>query len=157
MKSLKFIVLSLSAALFMTACGGGSTPEKVVEGFYSALKAYDYDKAKSFCTEASAPAIDAMKKQMEQIPEEYKKIAEEAAKTTTYEYGVPSISEDKQSATVNVKINMNGQTFDAPVTLKMENGSWKVDYGVAAPAQEEPVQPEPAQDSTVQDSTQVQQ
>lgn len=73
------IVLIAIFAVALVGCkkgGGGATPEDAVKGMMEAAKAKNWEKVVSYMDVESM--VDMAKKQMEKMPEEFKKDAEKA-------------------------------------------------------------------------------
>lgn len=58
---MKKVFLGILSVAFLAACGNGGAAEKAATDYLNALKAKDYDKAKTLATEETAANLDFMK------------------------------------------------------------------------------------------------
>ncbi|MDR3286411.1 MAG: DUF4878 domain-containing protein [Prevotellaceae bacterium] len=118
-KTLLFAVL---ASMVFIGCGGGGnlSPKEVAEKALSASKNFDYKTLKKYVEKSQIPKIEEAEKRNES-PED-KELREKA----TFEVISETISDDGNSATVNVKITVDGDSFENDLNLVKEDGQWKV-------------------------------
>jgi hypothetical protein len=122
MKKIATLILALSV-MTLISCGGsgskGNSPSKVVKNYYEAIQAEKYDKAISYFEQAEE--MQALVGKMEQTFRE-----KEGVKT--FQLGEEIISEDGNSATVEV-ITTHGDGEVEEMTFKLNkiDGEWKID------------------------------
>jgi hypothetical protein len=115
------------AGLALMACGGGgggaSSPEDAVQGMFDALKAGDLDAMAQYL-----PADE--RAEIENMSDEDKEMAE-AMFTMFGDIDLEIIGSeiDGETAVVQVKVTMMGETQEDEVELMMEDGSWVITSG----------------------------
>ena len=109
-------ILVAAAAAVLVACGGGAdnTPEGVTKAFVKAMSSKDFDGAKSYCTKASAPAIDGLKGLAAMAPET--KLEKEEVKC--------EVNGDKATCKFCCAEGKSEETYN----LVKEDGNWKVEF-----------------------------
>lgn len=117
-----FVILCAVVAVFGLISCKSSSPSATVEAYYKALQAGDYEKALSYTDITDQEAIQ---KQIEK----YKGFD---IKVVDFEILSEKVSEDGNSATVEVKSTVTSSFNEAPdeSTKKMElvkvDGKWKI-------------------------------
>lgn len=139
---------AFALALALAACGGGSdSPEDAVDDFLSnGIEDYansfaegDFDGVlaaaeEHLCAE-DVEGLEEMAAQYDELsPEEQEaQVAgmAEAAVPDDFEYEIGEVTEDGDTATVNVEITAEGETITEGVAVVKEDDEWKVcDFGV---------------------------
>lgn len=122
MKKLLLFISVITIALLLAACGS-SSPKNVTDNYYKALQKGDYEKALSYTT---------VKDDDEEIKKEVEKMKSLEMDIKDYEIVSETISEDGQTAEVEVKYNFtssfNSEPKESTNTVKLEklNGKWKI-------------------------------
>lgn len=122
MKKLLLFISVITVALLLAACGS-SSPKDVTDNYYKALQKGDYEKALSYTT---------VKDDDEEIKKEVEKMKSLEMDIKDYEIVSETISEDGQTAEVEVKYNFtssfNSEPKESTNTVKLEklNGKWKI-------------------------------
>ena len=122
MKKLLLFISVITVALLLAACGS-SSPKDVTDNYYKALQKGDYEKALSYTT---------VKDDDEEIKKEVEKMKSFEMDIKDYEIVSETISEDGQTAEVEVKYNFtssfNSEPKESTNTVKLEklNGKWKI-------------------------------
>ncbi len=122
MKKLLLFISVITIALLLAACGS-SSPKDVTDNYYKALQKGDYEKALSYTT---------VKDDDEEIKKEVEKMKSLEMDIKDYEIVSETISEDGQTAEVEVKYNFtssfNSEPKESTNTVKLEklNGKWKI-------------------------------
>ncbi len=131
---MKKIVLTLAAslALFLAACGGSpSTPEEVAVKYTKASFSLDYGAAKKLSSEKNKKNIEKEEESAKAkgIPPEKKEFIDKMKELTPKAEDPAKISEDGNSANVNVSLlDKDGKkSFVLKVKLVKEDDAWKVD------------------------------
>ena len=121
MKKLFTIMSVVVAALLLVSCGSPS-PKDVTNSYYKALQKGDFEKALSYTT-----MVDD-----QEIQKEINKFEGMEFKIPEYEILSEEISEDGQTAVVEVKYKFTSAFNSEPeettnkVTLVKQDGKWKV-------------------------------
>ena len=119
MKKLIVILCAFVAVFGLTSCKS-SSPSDTVKAYYKALQAGDYEKALSYTDITDQEVIQ---KQIE-------KCKELDFKVVDFEILSENVSEDGNSATVEVKtsVTFEGETDEATQKLKLVkvDGKWKI-------------------------------
>lgn len=134
MKKILKLAAVVCAAVLFVSCGAkddATQIKEVMETYLSASASFDYAKLKTIVTPESAAQIDGMEKMMKDLPEEYKAMAEEAAKAITF--NAESISVNGEVASVS----LSSMGMDVPFTLKKVDGKWLIDMAGSVPAVDE--------------------
>lgn len=129
---MKKLIWSMAAATLMltalVSCKGGSgDPKSVAESFMDAIKKKDFDGAAKYATKDSKSALEMMKSAMKMAEafggksEDMDIDKEWKGKKVTY--GEPKIEGD--NATVSLMVDGKEEM---PISLKKEDGSWKVAF-----------------------------
>ncbi|MBQ3740132.1 MAG: DUF4878 domain-containing protein [Bacteroidales bacterium] len=122
MKKLFTIMSVVVVALLLVACGS-SSPKDVTNSYYKALQKGDYEKALSYTT-----AVD----DKDEIQKEIKKMEGLDVKIPEYEIVSEEISDDGQTAVVEVKYKFTSSFNSEPeestnkVKLIKQDGKWKI-------------------------------
>jgi len=109
-------------ALLLVSCGS-SSPKDVTNSYYKALQKGDYEKALSYTT-----AVD----DKDEIQKEIKKMEGLDVKIPEYEIVSEEISDDGQTAVVEVKYKFTSSFNSEPeestnkVKLIKQDGKWKI-------------------------------
>ncbi|MCR4965340.1 MAG: DUF4878 domain-containing protein [Bacteroidales bacterium] len=121
MKKIIIIVCAVIAACCFASCGA-PTPSDTVNDYYKALQAGDYEKALSYTTLTD----------QEDIQKHVKKLEGADLKISKYEVVSETISEDGETASVDVNCTSTSAYSDKPEedtnTLKLVkvDGKWKI-------------------------------
>lgn len=107
-----------AAALFISACGGGSSsegPKEVASKFITHVNNMEFDKAKKYGTEATNGILDMVAG--------FAGMAEDKPENTGFE--ILDVQEEGDKATVTYR--NEGADADETLTLVKEGGKWLVD------------------------------
>ena len=121
MKKLIVIVLAVVAVFGLTSCKS-SSPSKVVDNYYKALQAGDYQKAMTYTDLTD----------QEEIQKQIEKYQGFNVKIISYEVVSETIAEDGNTAEVEVKqsatSSFNSEPKEDSKTLKLVkvDGKWKI-------------------------------
>ena len=121
MKKLIVIVLAVVAVFGLTSCKS-SSPSKVVDNYYKALQAGDYQKAMTYTDLTD----------QEEIQKQIEKYQGFNVKIISYEVVSETIAEDGNTAEVEVKqsatSSFNSEPKEDTKTLKLVkvDGKWKI-------------------------------
>ncbi len=110
MRVIHFISIALLLVLF--SCGGKS-PETAIKGFYSAVKANDIEKAKSFTTSNSHTYLNMMNAGVD---------------INLGDGKIENIDCIVENNEAECDCFFEGNQKPVPVSVLMENGEWKVDF-----------------------------
>ena len=122
MKKLTVILCTLVAVICLASCNSTSTPTGVVKAYHDALSSGNYEKAVSYTVLTDQEDIDGYAKKLKDC--EYKVLS--------YEIISETISEDGESAVVEVKrttsssINKTPEESTDNVKLTKVDGKWKI-------------------------------
>ena len=122
MKKLNVILCALVVVFCLVTCNSASTPTSVVKSYLDALSSGDYEKAISYTELTDKEDIDGYAKKLKDV--EYKVLS--------YEILSETISEDGESAVVEVKktatntLNKNPKETTDKVKLSKVDGKWKI-------------------------------
>ncbi len=122
MKKLLTIMSVVIAALLMASCGSPS-PKDVTNSYYKALQKGDFEKALSYTTTSE---------DKEEIQKDIEKMQGLDLKIPEYEILSEEISEDGQTAVVEVKYSFTSSFNSQPeektkkVKLVKQDGKWKI-------------------------------
>ncbi len=122
MKKLTVILCALVAVFCLASCNSASSPTGVVKSYLDALSSGDYEKAISYTELTDKEDIDGYAKKLKDV--EYKVLS--------YEVLSETISEDGESAVVEVKktaastLNKNPKETTDKVKLSKVDGKWKI-------------------------------
>ena len=114
---IKSILVAAVAALFLTACGGGSvdnTPEAVTKAFVKAMSSKNFSEAAGYCTASSAKIVESLEEMAGMMPET--SLDKEEVKCET--------NGDKATCKFCCAAGKGEETYN----LVKEDGKWKVDY-----------------------------
>lgn len=135
---------AFALALTLAACGGGNdTPKGAVEGFLdngaedlvNAMMDGDAEKAGEIAEEYACAEDAANMKEaaglFADLSEEERKEAIDMAgdslsKIEDVEYEIGDVTEDGDTATVEVSITVDGDTSDESIDLVKEDDEWKI-------------------------------
>jgi ABC-type glycerol-3-phosphate transport system substrate-binding protein len=131
MKLLKSLALVVSAALMITACGGGSgsTPSEVAKKFIEATSSFDFAKAKQYVTKEHQAAYDELNAKMDS-PEV--KATMEMMKSFAANVKIDVVNEKIEGDNAEVTIKLGGmEAMGVPaqeqtIHLVKEDGAWKI-------------------------------
>lgn len=121
MRKILLFISVITVALLMAACSS-SSPKDVTNNYYKALQKGDFEKALSYTTVEDDEEIKKEVEKMKGIEMDIK----------DYEIVSETISEDGQTAEVEVKYNFtssfNSEPKESTNTVKLEkqNGKWKI-------------------------------
>lgn len=121
MKTVKVAILTLFAALMLSACGGGS-PEAVAQKFQSAIMEGDFEKAAQYASSSTAPLLKSM---ATMIPADQLKELKDEAKGTKVKVGEVEVEGDTATVTLEMT-SADGEVDSMDYHLVKEDGSWKV-------------------------------
>ena len=132
-KILKLAAIACAAVLFVSCGAKDDTTQvkEVVEAYIKASASFDYGKLKSIVTPESVPVLEQAEAMMKDIPEEYKKMAEEAAKSVTFNAESINVNGDVATASIST------MGMEAPIALRKVDGNWLIDMGGAGAAIED--------------------
>ena len=122
MKKLTVILCALVAVFCLASCNSTSTPTGVVKAYHDALSSGNYEKAVSYTVLTDQEDIDGYAKKLKDF--EYKVVK--------YEVLSETISEDGESAVVEVKRTISSTMNKEPkestdkVNLQKVDGKWKI-------------------------------
>lgn len=122
MKKLTIILCALVAVFCLASCNSTSTPTGVVKAYHDALSAGNYDKAVTYTVLTDKEDIDGYAA----------KLKDYEFKVLSYEILSETISEDGESAVVEVKRTTSSSLSKEPkestdkVNLKKVDGKWKI-------------------------------
>ena len=122
MKKLSVILSVLVAVFCLASCNSTSTPTGVVKAYHDALSSGNYEKAVSYTVLTDKEDIDGYAKKLKDC--EYKVL--------NYEIISETISEDGESAVVEVKrttsstFNKEPKESTDKVNLSKVDGKWKI-------------------------------
>ncbi|WP_100449100.1 Rv0361 family membrane protein [Glycomyces xiaoerkulensis] len=134
--------------LALAACGGGTdTPEGAVENFFdngvedfaTSFSEGDFDELTSiteeyFC-EQDVSDIQEMADMAAEMSDEEREMALDSAADEfeipeDWSYEIGEVTEDGDSATVELEVTENGETTDSTVDLVKEEDEWKICGGL---------------------------
>lgn len=121
MKKLFLFISVITVALLMAACSS-SSPKDVTNNYYKALQKGDYEIALTYTTVEDDEEVKKEVEKMKSIEMDIK----------DYEIVSETISDDGQTAEVEVKYNFtssfNSEPKESTNTVKLEklNGKWKI-------------------------------
>ncbi|MDR3227246.1 MAG: DUF4878 domain-containing protein [Prevotellaceae bacterium] len=120
---LKTLLFAVLASMVFIGCGGGGnlSPKEVAEKAINAAKNYDYKTLKNYVVKSQIPAIEEAEKSNDESSED-----KELRESAIFEVISETISDDGNSATVNVKITVGDNSFENDLDLVKEDGQWKV-------------------------------
>lgn len=122
MKKLTVILCALVAVFCLASCNSTSTPTGVVKAYHEALSSGKYEKAVTYTVLTDQEDLDGYAKKLKDC--EYKVLS--------YEILSETISEDGESAVVEVKRTTSSTLSKEPkestdkVNLKKVDGKWKI-------------------------------
>lgn len=122
MKKLTVILCALVAVFCLASCNSTSTPTGVVKAYHDALSSGNYEKAVTYTVLTDQEDLDGYAKKLKDC--EYKVLS--------YEILSETISEDGESAVVEVKRTTSSTLSKEPkestdkVNLKKVDGKWKI-------------------------------
>ena len=122
MKKLTVILCALVAVFCLASCNSTSTPTGVVKAYHDALSSGKYEKAVTYTVLTDQEYLDGYAKKLKDC--EYKVLS--------YEILSETISEDGESAVVEVKRTTSSTLSKEPkestdkVNLKKVDGKWKI-------------------------------
>lgn len=122
MKKLTVILCALVAVFCLASCNSTSTPTGVVKAYHDALSSGNYEKAVSYTVLTDKEDIDGYAAKLKEF--EYKVLS--------YEILSETISEDGESAVVEVKrttsstMNKEPKESTEKVNLSKVDGKWKI-------------------------------
>ena len=122
MKKLTVILCALVAVFCLASCNSTSTPTGVVKAYHDALSSGKYEKAVTYTVMTDQEDLDGYAQKLKDC--EYKVLS--------YEILSETISEDGESAVVEVKrttsstLNKEPKESTDKVNLKKVDGKWKI-------------------------------
>ena len=122
MKKLTVILCALVAVFCLASCNSTSTPKGVVKAYHDALSSGKYEKAVTYTVLTDQEDLDGYAQKLKDC--EYKVLS--------YEILSETISEDGESAVVEVKrttsstLNKEPKESTDKVNLKKVDGKWKI-------------------------------
>ena len=122
MKKLTVILCALAAVFCLASCNSTSTPTGVVKAYHEALSSGNYEKAVSYTALTDQEDLDGYAK----------KLKDSEYKVLNYEIISETISEDGESAVVEVKRTTSSSFNKEPkestdkVKLSKVDGKWKI-------------------------------
>ena len=122
MKKLTVILCALVAVFCLASCNSTSTPTGVVKAYHDALSSGNYDKAVTYTVLTDQEDLDGYAKKLKDF--EYKVV--------NYEILSETISEDGESAVVEVKrtttssMNKEPKESTDKVKLSKVDGKWRI-------------------------------
>ena len=117
-------------AVVVTACNNASSsnPKAVVKDFFDKMAKKDIEGASKLATKESKTTLDMMKKGMDaaqkEAPAEKDEMAEEFGKL---EFGDAKVTGE----TATVPVTHKEKKEQMEISLKKEDGDWKVDFSMA--------------------------
>ncbi|HTO15027.1 MAG TPA: hypothetical protein VLZ83_04615 [Edaphocola sp.] len=118
MKKILFVLITLSASLYLFSCKQNDSPELVAERFAEAYHNMNFTTAKSLSTEASIKQLDMLAQMAESMPDELRYDPRKVKITM----GMGSVNGDKASYSYTPSDN----PVPHKIHLVKENGEWKV-------------------------------
>lgn len=134
---------TFAALLVLAACGGSDSPEGAVENFldngvedvFNAVAEGDFDGAADaadeyFCAEdvAAIKGLGAAFEGMspEEIEEAMAASGEDLSLPEDWSYEIGEVTEDGDTATVEVSMTQDGETTDETIDVVKEAEAWKI-------------------------------
>lgn len=119
-------------------------PESVVRAFYKAFSELDFTKAAEYSTEESKPLITMMDQMLAMMePDTLTAIRVQAKESNKNIKTVTCTDSGPDMKTCTVCCDPTGKTFEAPITVKKENGKWLIHTPKEMPMDGEAVPEEP--------------
>ncbi|MCR4827260.1 MAG: DUF4878 domain-containing protein [Bacteroidales bacterium] len=122
MKKLNVILCALVVVFCLVSCNSASTPTSVVKSYLDALSSGDYEKAISYTELTDKEDIDGYAKKLKDV--EYKVLSYEVLSETISEDGESAVVEVKKTATNT--LNKNPKETTDKVKLSKVDGKWKI-------------------------------
>ncbi len=122
MKKLNVILCALVVVFCLVTCNSASTPTSVVKSYLDALSSGDYEKAISYTELTDKEDIDGYAKKLKDV--EYKVLSYEVLSETISEDGESAVVEVKKTATNT--LNKNPKETTEKVKLSKVDGKWKI-------------------------------
>ena len=122
MKKLNVILCALVVVFCLVTCNSASTPTSVVKSYLDALSSGDYEKAISYTELTDKEDIDGYAKKLKDV--EYKVLSYEVLSETISEDGESAVVEVKKTATNT--LNKNPKETTDKVKLSKVDGKWKI-------------------------------
>lgn len=122
MKKLSVILCALVAVFCLASCNSTSTPTGVVKAYHDALSSGDYEKAVTYTTLTSQEDLDGYAKKLKDL--EYKVLSYEVLSETISEDGETAVVEVKRTTTSSM--NKEPKESTDKVKLSKVDGKWKI-------------------------------
>ena len=123
MRTLKKLLLTVSASLLFFACSGGtSTPEAVAEKYFEAVKNVDFDGIRSCLSKDALVGFD--REVASFTEEDIQQIKEQSAASEKIKVLRSEINGD--NAIVYFEQMHGDHSHEYPLPLVKENGEWKI-------------------------------
>ncbi|MBR4646477.1 MAG: DUF4878 domain-containing protein [Bacteroidales bacterium] len=122
MKKLSVILCALVAVFCLASCNSTSTPTGVVKAYHDALSSGDYEKAVTYTTLTSQEDLDGYAKKLKDF--EYKVLSYEVLSETISEDGETAVVEVKRTTTNSM--NKEPKETTDKVKLSKVDGKWKI-------------------------------
>ena len=122
MKKLSVILCALVAVFCLASCNSTSTPTGVVKAYHDALSSGDYEKAVTYTTLTSQEDLDGKEKKLKDF--EYKVLSYEVLSETISEDGETAVVEVKRTTTSSM--NKEPKESTDKVKLSKVDGKWKI-------------------------------
>lgn len=122
MKKLSVILCALVAVFCLASCNSTSTPTGVVKAYHDALSSGDYEKAVTYTTLTSQEDLDGYAKKLKDF--EYKVLSYEVLSETISEDGETAVVEVKRTTTSSM--NKEPKESTDKVKLSKVDGKWKI-------------------------------
>ena len=122
MKKLSVILCALVAVFCLASCNSTSTPTGVVKAYHDALSSGNYEKAVTYTTLTSQEDLDGYAKKLKDL--EYKVLSYEVLSETISEDGETAVVEVKRTTTSSM--NKEPKESTDKVKLSKVDGKWKI-------------------------------
>lgn len=122
MRKLSVILCALVAVFCLASCNSTSTPTGVVKAYHDALSSGDYEKAVTYTTLTSQEDLDGYAKKLKDF--EYKVLSYEVLSETISEDGETAVVEVKRTTTNSM--NKEPKETTDKVKLSKVDGKWKI-------------------------------
>ena len=122
MKKLTVILCALVAVFCLASCNSTSTPTGVVKAYHDALSSGNYEKAVTYTTLTSQEDLDGYAKKLKDL--EYKVLSYEVLSETISEDGETAVVEVKRTTTSSM--NKEPKESTDKVKLSKVDGKWKI-------------------------------
>ena len=102
------------------------TPEAVTKSFFLAMMRFNFDEAIKYASKETIIKLNEARTMIESTDKKDIEKMKDAIKLNKIEVISSEISEDGNSATVQIKISVQDKENIMPVSLTKEDGKWKV-------------------------------